>query len=419
MPRTLLAAASAAAALGLTAGTAAAQPAVGVVAGPTTDALATFDTDTPTALSSVRGVTGLVGPERLVGIDYRWLPSAASGASAGLYGLGVDPGTGNAHIYRIDPATAVATPIGAGLSVAPGEHGFDFNPAVDRIRIVTSVDANARAHPDTGALVANDTNLAPGGSKVAAAAYDRVNVAPTAPASPTTLYAIDATNDRLVTVGSVNGTPLSPNGGTLNPVGPLGVNVTEQGANFDVAFDGRAYATLTVSGSPGLYTVDLASGAVTLAGALPVALEGFAIVPAQAPAPTPTPTPAPTPTPTPAPADTAAPKLSLAVRRSVTRASLLKGLKVTVTPNEAVRLEVTVNGRVTRASTARAVLGKYNLQLAGTALPLATGPRTVTLKPKAALVPALRRSQKVQVRVAATDAAGNASLATKTITVRR
>ncbi len=420
MSRTLLASAT----VGLTlaiAGPAAAQPAVGIVPGPTTDAIVQLDTDAPTTFTSVRGISGLTGAERIVGIDYRWLPAAASGASAGLYGLGVDPATGSSHVYRIDASTGQASPVGAGFTLAvAGDYGVDFNPAVDRIRIVTSADGSYRAHPDTGALAATDTALSPAGSKVAAGAYDRVNVAPTTPASPTTLYVIDATNDRLATQGSINSTPQSPNTGVLNAVGPLGVDVTEDGANFDIAFDGKAYATLTTAtGTPGLYTLELATGAATLAGRLPVELSGFAIVPAPTPTPTPTPTPAPTPTPTPTPADTAAPKVTLSVTSSVRRSSLLKGLKVTVTPSESVRLEASLNGRVTRATAARALAGKYNLELIGTSLPLAAGPRTITLRPKAALVPMVKRTQKIQLRVTATDAAGNATLVTKTISVKR
>lgn len=259
-----------------------AQPAVGLLGGGANDALATFDTDSPNAISSSRAVTGLVGGERLVGIDYRWIPLAASGAAPGLYGLGVNAATGDSHVYRLDAATGAATPVGAGFNRAAGtSYGFDFNPAVDRIRVSNQADDNYRLHPDTGAFVAADTALSPAGKTIATAAYDRVNVAPTTPAGPTTLFVIDPTTDQLATQGGINSTP-SPNGGVITPVGALGVDAAPTGANFDIAFDGRAYATLVVGGSPGLYAINTTSGAATLIGATSQQFDGLAVVPGNA-----------------------------------------------------------------------------------------------------------------------------------------
>lgn len=263
-----------------------AQPAVGLIGGGGNDALAMFDTSAPGTITSTRAVTGLLAGERLQGIDYRWIPSsAATGATPGLYGLGLDTATGGAHLYTIDLATAVATPVGAGFNRPSGAaFGFDFNPAVDRVRVVDGADDNYRAHPDTGAFVAADTVLSPGGQGVSAVAYDRVNVAPAiAPATtPTTLFAINPTTDQLVTQGGVNSVP-SPNGGVLNAVGPLGVDAAAGApANFDIAFDGTAYATLQVGGVQGLYTLNLATGAATAVGATAQTFTGLAIVPGSA-----------------------------------------------------------------------------------------------------------------------------------------
>lgn len=273
---------AAATALAATPTAAFAQPAVGLIGGGANDALATFDTDTPGSISSSRAVTGLVAGERLVGIDYRWIPAAASGAAPGLYGLGVNGATGDAHVYRLDAATGVATPIGAGFNRAAGtSYGFDFNPAVDRIRVVNQADDNYRAHPDTGAFVAADTALSPAGKTITTAAYDRVNVAPTTPAGPTTLYVIDPTTDQLATQGGIDSSP-SPNGGVINPVGALGVDAAPTGANFDIAFDGKAYATLVVGGTPGLYAINKSSGAASLIGTTSQQFDGLAVVPGSA-----------------------------------------------------------------------------------------------------------------------------------------
>ena len=38
------------------------------------------------------------------------------------------------------------------------EWGFDFNPTVDRIRVVNDAGFNLRLHPDTGVIVDSDPN---------------------------------------------------------------------------------------------------------------------------------------------------------------------------------------------------------------------------------------------------------------------
>src|SRR5207244_4762954 len=70
----------------------------------------------------------------------------------------------------------------------------------------------------------------------------------------------------LVTQGSANGTPTSPNTGQLFTVGPLGVDTTEL-VGFDIAPGGNAaFASLTLPGasSSQLYIVNLTTGAATL-----------------------------------------------------------------------------------------------------------------------------------------------------------
>ena len=64
--------------------------------------------------------------------------------------------------------------------------GFDFNPAVDRIRIVSNTGQNLRFNPNDG-VVNVDGNLNPGTPSISAAAYTN-NFAGTA---TTSLFAID------------------------------------------------------------------------------------------------------------------------------------------------------------------------------------------------------------------------------------
>jgi hypothetical protein len=243
-----------------------------------TDQLVTFDSATPATTSNPVAVTGLGASESLLGIDYR-------PATGQLYGLG---STG--QLYTINATTGAATAVGSTpLTLTGTNFGFDFNPQVDRIRVVSDADANFRAVPDTGAAVTPaDTNLAyavgdannGANPNVIAAGYSD-NVASTA---STTLYVIDTTLDILATQGSGPGqTPtVSPNTGQLFTVGALGVDATDA-SGFDVGENGVAYAALTPNGSSAsqLYTVNLTSGAATAVGAVGsnLTLKGIAAQP--------------------------------------------------------------------------------------------------------------------------------------------
>lgn len=265
----------------LAAPSATAQPAVAVIAGSVTDAIATFDTDAPGTLGSSRVVTGVLHQQRLVGIDYRWIPGPSGGGSAGLYGLGVNISTGETNLYRLSAATGVATPVGAGFSRAAGAfYGFDIDPAADRARIVSSGDDNYRVDLDTGALVAAAAALSPSGRAIAGAAYDRVGGTPSALAK-STLYVIDPIMDRLAIQGGADGAPGADSGGVV-PVGSLGLDVSPYNLGFDIAYDGTALATFTVGGVAGLYRVDLLTGASTLIGPFTQPLTAFAVVPGTA-----------------------------------------------------------------------------------------------------------------------------------------
>lgn len=109
--------------------------------------LVNFDSASPASASFVE-VTGVVG--NLLGIDYR-------SADGQLYGL-----ASSNNIYTINPSTGVATftsTLNVPLSVG-ALSGVDFNPVVDRLRVVGgSNDANFRINVDTGATLV-DGNLA-------------------------------------------------------------------------------------------------------------------------------------------------------------------------------------------------------------------------------------------------------------------
>ena len=227
--------------------------------------LLTFNSGTPGTIASSTTVTGLVAGEALLGIDFR--PSNGQ-----LYGV-----TSANRIVLINPQTGAASPVGGQFSprLAGGFFGLDFNPVSDRIRIVSTASQNLRINPNNGALAAFDGGLGftagdpnyPNRPIAAAAAYTN-NVAG---ATTTSLYLIDSGRNILVLQGSLNGSPVSPNTGRCTTVGPLGVGTSDL-VGFDIAGgSGAAFASLTPEGSinnPSLYTINLATGAATLIGAI-------------------------------------------------------------------------------------------------------------------------------------------------------
>ncbi|MTD45041.1 DUF4394 domain-containing protein [Conexibacter sp. W3-3-2] len=281
----LIAAATTVATLGLSA-PAMADTAYGLLASGTK--LTTFDTATPNQQATAIDISGLATGEKVVGIDVR----PANGV---LYGLGVSGTQG--RLLRINPATGAATLVGvlkdgtaAGADIAISGTSFDldFNPAADRLRIVSDADQNLRVNPSNGvtaqavpgtpgdgtlAFAAGDAN-AGDNPDVGHAAYTNSFAGTTA----TTLFNLDAGNDALVTQNP-------PNAGTLNTVGALGVDITNVGGFDIVPGTNRAIALLnTLGATPArrFYTVDLTTGAATAtSGALGQAdpLVDFALAP--------------------------------------------------------------------------------------------------------------------------------------------
>ena len=227
--------------------------------------LVRFESSAPGVLTEVAAITGLSPGERIVDLDFR--PHTGQ-----LFGVGITTGGGavdTLRLYRLDPGTGVATAITAsGILVTAGPaYDMDFNPAVDRVRVVNAANENLRLNPTTGVRVdlpVTDTDLNPVGQYVDAVAYDRTFDHPRGLVVATTLYGLSINSDTLVTIGGVDGAP-SPNGGALTSVGPLGIDAAGD-AGFDIDVDGTGYATMNVGGTTGLYTIALATGAATLVG---------------------------------------------------------------------------------------------------------------------------------------------------------
>jgi hypothetical protein len=196
--------------------------------------LITFSSSAPSQPTSVVAITNLAAGERILGIDVR-------PANNWLYGLG-----STSQLYLINQVTGAAIRIGAPFTPALSgtEFGFDFNPTVDRIRIVSDTGQNLRVHPDTGAVAATDTPLsyAPGDAN-AGRTPSVSGVAYTNPdndaATGTTLFDIDT----LLDVVSVQN---PPNDGRLNTQVGLGLDAVRVG--FDIGLS-DFYAAIQVAGA--------------------------------------------------------------------------------------------------------------------------------------------------------------------------
>lgn len=217
--------------------------------------LVTLNSDRPQR-ARARALTGLPAGERIVGLDIRPLGQQvmALTSASRLYTVDVNGGSVTAI------GTAAFTPPLSGSSV-----GFDFNPTVDRIRVVTNTGQNLRLNPDTGAVAAIDGQLSYGltprlagsGPAVVASAYTSSFLGSTS----TQLFGIDTAADTLVLQNP-------PNAGTLNTVGPLGVNAASPVA-FDIGGTGSvAYAAIRVAGTrvSVLHQIDVATGAARAVG---------------------------------------------------------------------------------------------------------------------------------------------------------
>lgn len=224
--------------------------------------LVKFDAAAPQTFTlAPTAITGLGANENVLGVDFR-------PATGELYALSVAAGT--ARVYKINKATAAATVLNAtGFAVAGGAFGFDFNPAVDAIRIVSDAGKNYRVNPTSGELT-NDTDLdqidgpdssnTPFGSGVAYT--NNVNPKP----AGTRLFFIDPAGRSLNSQGSLGdggAVDGGANGGQLYFVAPTGVQTTNAGdssvVGFDIAPDGTAYASMTAGTTSRLYEIVLAA----------------------------------------------------------------------------------------------------------------------------------------------------------------
>ncbi len=230
--------------------------------------LMSFNRSAPGTTVGTVAVTGLASGETLLGIDYR-------PADGMLYGVG-----SAGAIYTIDPSTGAATAkatlrAAAGddnpfTALAGADFGVDFNPAADRLRVVSNAGQNLRINVDTGDTTTDGaiTPAASGVAQVSAAAYTNSFAGTTA----TQLFVLDASAGTLHLQDP-------PNNGTLGAGLPLGVAATAVNG-FDIdARNNSGYAVVGAAGSTTLHSINLATGAALAVGVVAggEAIKGIAL----------------------------------------------------------------------------------------------------------------------------------------------
>lgn len=218
--------------------------------------LVCFSETAPRASRTIGYVTGLVDDTALIGIDFRVQDGL-------LYGVGNAGG-----VYSIDTANANATLVNRLTQALDGtSFGVDFNPAADRLRIVSDTGQNLRHNVNVGGVTLADgaLNYTAGttATGVVAAAYTNNDLdALTA----TTLFDLDSNLDQIAIQSP-------PNNGSLAATGKLTVDAGDA-SGFDIysslragATDGnRGFAILTTGEDTAFYRVTLTTGKAKYVG---------------------------------------------------------------------------------------------------------------------------------------------------------
>lgn len=232
--------------------------------------MASFYTDNPGTLNWVRDVTGLSGDTRLVGIDHRVQNGLmyALGEKGGIYTV-TPPAPGSSN----PPAFAKVSQLQVALYGTSFD--IDFNPAADRLRVISNNGQNLRHNLNDGTTITDSPlNIPPATTAaigVTGAAYTNNDLVGS---TGTTLTDVDTYNDQIVIQSP-------PNAGNLVPTGLLGFDANlEAGYDiFSTTTNGKttantAFAALTpYNGKASFYSVDILTGAPTLIGTFPNAVQ--------------------------------------------------------------------------------------------------------------------------------------------------
>ncbi|MFI6274138.1 DUF4394 domain-containing protein [Streptomyces sp. NPDC050988] len=233
--------------------------------------MASFNTDDPGTLNWFRRIDGLVGDTAVVGLDFRVQNGLLYlvGNKGGIYTVQIPPAVPNPLVTKVSQLS---------VPLQGTNFGVDFNPAADRLRIISDTGQNL-AHNLANSSTATNTPLTTDGATtpgVTGAAYTNNDLNS---ATATTLFDINTTSDQVVIQSP-------PANGLLVPTGSLGFDAGVN-AGFDIFSDlsagktisNTAFATLTPAGASTstFYTVDVLTGATTSVDQFPVAITDVAV----------------------------------------------------------------------------------------------------------------------------------------------
>ncbi|MDQ3116875.1 MAG: DUF4394 domain-containing protein [Verrucomicrobiota bacterium] len=216
-----------------------------------------FKSNAPQRARTIGPIQGLIDDTSLVGMDFR----VQNGL---LYGVGNLGG-----IYTIDTTSGVATFVNRlSIAMTGTSFGVDFNPAADRLRIISNDGQNLRHDVNVGGVTIADGRLnyvvGTDALGVVGAAYTNNDLDTN---TATTLYTVDSTLHQVVLQSPANS-------GTLVATGKLTVDASAD-VGFDifstissgVTVDVQAFASLVDSiGLASFYKVTLPTGKAELLG---------------------------------------------------------------------------------------------------------------------------------------------------------
>jgi hypothetical protein len=210
----------------------------------TNNTLVRFSSTAPGTILATVPVSGLSDGEQMVAIEVEWLQGRLTGVS------------NVARRYEINRTTGVATQLAPAQPIA-AMSGTAFG--------VTDEGSNLMVVSQSGSIVTIDKNA---GTQTA--------FTPLSPASRIVALAwryfqlpqrvaVDSATDTLYQY------LFGFSGPWVAPIGPLGVDTSDDAGLEFGPHDGALYAALTVGGTPGLYIVDTIFGRATLVGAIAAA----------------------------------------------------------------------------------------------------------------------------------------------------
>jgi hypothetical protein len=221
----------------------------------------------PERVTEIGPVTGFQGADTaLVGIDYRVQDGK-------LYGVGNGGG-----VYTISDTAQLTFVNALTTPLAGTSFGVDFNPAADRLRIVSDTGQNLRHNVNMGGTTIADapltvmsgTNVVPA-LGIAGAAYTNNDAAAD---TATSLFVLDVAANRVALQSPPNGVPgavapnIVPTGNlTIDGDGPAGFDVYTR-LERGVPVDNLGFASFRAFGSPAFYRMNFLTGEAIFIGVL-------------------------------------------------------------------------------------------------------------------------------------------------------